>query len=163
VNSEIPSGYFSDSRQIDIQLQIFFAWNLIFIDHGHMERGGHGLLKVSPAPAVQYPSMPCGKVGGRVGRRPAAIFYPLQHPTPYAYAIDEWRRLFSLRHVIASLAIFLSSSTAAVVSQPPLTITCPLHKVNSMIRATMLKKILLLDSNLNHQIRLKGGLKGLAA
>jgi hypothetical protein len=28
----------------------------------HMERVGHGLLKVSPGPAMLYPSMPCGWV-----------------------------------------------------------------------------------------------------
>jgi hypothetical protein len=28
--------------------------------HGRMARGGHGLPKVSPVPAMPYPSLPCG-------------------------------------------------------------------------------------------------------
>jgi hypothetical protein len=47
-----------------------------------MERGGHGLPKVSPGPALPDPSKP--------GGWPAVVFYPLGHPTPYAY--DEWSR-----------------------------------------------------------------------
>jgi hypothetical protein len=30
--------------------------------HGRMARGGHGLPKVSPGPAMPYPSTPCGRV-----------------------------------------------------------------------------------------------------
>jgi hypothetical protein len=29
------------------------------LGHGGMARGGHGLLKVSPGPAMPYSSMPC--------------------------------------------------------------------------------------------------------
>jgi hypothetical protein len=30
-------------------------------DHGRMERGGHGLPKISRGPAMPYPSTPCGQ------------------------------------------------------------------------------------------------------
>jgi hypothetical protein len=45
--------------------------------HRRMAGGGQGLPKVSPGPTMPDPSMPC--------RRPAVIFYPFEHPTPYAY------------------------------------------------------------------------------
>jgi hypothetical protein len=62
-----------------------------------MAKAGHGLLKVSLGSTMPYPSTPCGRPplkrpygrvrGGRPqGRRIAAIFYPLGHPTPYASA-----------------------------------------------------------------------------
>jgi hypothetical protein len=41
---------------------------------------GHGLPKVSLGPAVPNPYKLCGPQG-----RPAAVFYPFGHPTPYAY------------------------------------------------------------------------------
>jgi hypothetical protein len=44
---------------------------------GRMARGGHGLLKVSPGPSMPYPFLN--------GRQSAAIFYPFEHLTPYAY------------------------------------------------------------------------------
>jgi hypothetical protein len=60
--------------------------------YGRMAWGGHGLPQVSLGP---YPSRPCErpplkrpykhfKGGRRQGRQPAAVFYPLGHPTPYA-------------------------------------------------------------------------------
>jgi hypothetical protein len=54
--------------------------------HSRMARGGHGLPKVSPGPAIPYPSMPyrfrAGPSAGRV-----ACSYPFGHPTSYAYVI----------------------------------------------------------------------------
>jgi hypothetical protein len=61
-----------------------------------MARGGHGLPKVKPGPAISYPSTPYGqatpqtdfsrfRVALMQGGRPAAVFYPFVHPTPYAY------------------------------------------------------------------------------
>jgi hypothetical protein len=66
--------------------------------HGCMARGDHGLPKVSPGPAMPDRSMPCGwatpeTAPGPYGcfrdgpqSRPAAVFYPLGHLTPYAVA-----------------------------------------------------------------------------
>jgi hypothetical protein len=62
-----------------------------------MEKGGHGLSKVSPGPAMPYPSTPCRLATPETalwpfqwwpapqGGRPAAVFYPFGYPTPYAY------------------------------------------------------------------------------
>jgi hypothetical protein len=56
-------------------------------------KGGHGLPKVSLWPAIPYHSMPCMRatpetavsgVARLQGGRPAAIFYPFGHPSPYA-------------------------------------------------------------------------------
>jgi len=61
-----------------------------------MERGGHGLPKVSLWPTLPYPSMPCGRTTLEMafqpfqgwpahwvgGLRPS--FTPLDTPTPYA-------------------------------------------------------------------------------
>jgi hypothetical protein len=66
---------------------------------GRMARGGRGFPKASPRPpmpypSMPYPSMPCGQTTletalqpfqgwrGLCARRPAAVFYPLGHPTP---------------------------------------------------------------------------------
>jgi hypothetical protein len=60
-----------------------------------MERGGHGLPRVSQGLATPYPSMPCGRPplkrlygcfrgGYPQSGRPAAIFFLLGHPIPYA-------------------------------------------------------------------------------
>jgi hypothetical protein len=65
-------------------------------DHRRMARGGPELLKVSLRPIMPDPSTPCGgrplkwpySLSGVVypqSGRPAAIFYPLEHPKPYAY------------------------------------------------------------------------------
>jgi hypothetical protein len=35
---------------------------------------------------MPYPCTPCPTLLRHVGRRPGAVFYPLGHPTPYAYA-----------------------------------------------------------------------------
>jgi len=43
-----------------------------------MARDGHGLPKVSPRPAIAYPSTPCGQ----------AMCYPFGHPPPYAHEKD---------------------------------------------------------------------------
>jgi hypothetical protein len=57
---------------------------------GRMAMGGHGLPRVPPRPAVPYPFTPCGPAIPETalplfqGGRPAAIFYPFGHPTPYA-------------------------------------------------------------------------------
>jgi hypothetical protein len=66
-----------------------------------MVRGGHGLPKLSLGPAIPYPSTPCrrasletalqlfqGWPAHRAGL-PVAVFYPLGHPTPYAYNFPE--------------------------------------------------------------------------
>jgi hypothetical protein len=64
-----------------------------------MARGGHGLPKVSLGPAMPDLYMPCEQavpetaVGQMAAsgvtylqdERPAAVFYPFRHPTPYAY------------------------------------------------------------------------------
>jgi hypothetical protein len=65
--------------------------------HGRMARGGHLVPNVSLGPAMPDRSMPCGWAGHPwngltaisgvacpQGRRPAAIFYPSGHTTPYA-------------------------------------------------------------------------------
>jgi hypothetical protein len=61
-----------------------------------MARGGHGLPKVSPGPAMPDPSTPWGRatpekplrpfkgVALPQGGRPAAVFFPFGHPTSYA-------------------------------------------------------------------------------
>jgi hypothetical protein len=47
---------------------------------------GHGLSKVSPRPAMTYPSTSCGPgVAHLQGGQPAAVLYPFGHPMPYAY------------------------------------------------------------------------------
>jgi hypothetical protein len=68
-------------------------------DHGRMTRGGHGPPKVSLGPAMLYPSTPCGRATPETAlwpfqRRPAAFFYPIGHPTLYAYPC--FIRVFSL-------------------------------------------------------------------
>jgi hypothetical protein len=45
-----------------------------------MAKGGHGLPKVSPEPAMPNPSTPCERATPET-----AIFYPFEHSTPYAY------------------------------------------------------------------------------
>jgi hypothetical protein len=56
-----------------------------------MARGGHGLPKVSPGPIMPYLFMHCRpatpeKALHSFQQWPATDFYPLGHPTPYAYA-----------------------------------------------------------------------------
>jgi hypothetical protein len=63
-------------------------------EHGRIARGGHGFPKVSLGPAMPYPSTLCRQATPETTLQPfqgwpAAIFYPLGHPTPYAYAIDS--------------------------------------------------------------------------
>jgi hypothetical protein len=58
--------------------------------HGHMARGGHGLYKVSPGPAMPDPSKPAGNpllkqpyghfTGGPQGGQRVADLYPFGHP-----------------------------------------------------------------------------------
>jgi hypothetical protein len=55
-------------------------------------RGGHGIPKVSPEPAMPNPSTTCGQltisgVAGPQGSWPAAVSYNLGRPTPFAYAV----------------------------------------------------------------------------
>jgi hypothetical protein len=68
--------------------------------HRHIVRGGHGLPKILPGPtmpiaqpfyALWVTRLPC--------RRPAAILYPLGHPSPYAY--DEGRKFVSVEFLSA--------------------------------------------------------------
>jgi hypothetical protein len=66
-----------------------------------MARAGHGLPQVSPWAAIPDPSTPCGRatpqndltavwgVAHPQGGRPAAVFYPFGHPTPYASASPD--------------------------------------------------------------------------
>jgi hypothetical protein len=64
--------------------------------HGHMARGGHGLLKVSYGPAMPNLLCPAGGpplkqpysllIGGLLtGRATCDRLIPFGHPTPYAY------------------------------------------------------------------------------
>jgi hypothetical protein len=64
-------------------------------DHGHMARGSHELLKILLGPTMLDPSTSCrlatpetalqffSAVACLQGRRPAAVFFPLEHPMPY--------------------------------------------------------------------------------
>jgi len=62
-----------------------------------MVRSDHGLPKVSPGPTMPYPSIPCGQAIPETAlwlfqgwpTRRASVFYPLGHPTPYAYVCKE--------------------------------------------------------------------------
>jgi hypothetical protein len=51
--------------------------------HGRMTRSGHGFPKVSPGPAMPYPSTPCRRA---TFEATLWLFHPFGHPTPYAYA-----------------------------------------------------------------------------
>jgi hypothetical protein len=66
--------------------------------HGCMARGGHAIPNVWLGPAMPYLSTSCGRPplerpyghfrDGRPQReQPAAILYPLGHPTPYASSL----------------------------------------------------------------------------
>ena len=62
-----------------------------------MARSGHGLQKVLPGTAMPNPSTTSGQAildwpfeGFQQCGRPAAIFYPLGHPIPYAYVRYNW-------------------------------------------------------------------------
>jgi hypothetical protein len=72
------------------------------LEHGRMARGGHGLPKVSLGPArhaLHFYALCSGLlcnglmavsgVAHLQGRRPAAVFYPFGHPTPYAYDLKS--------------------------------------------------------------------------
>jgi hypothetical protein len=60
--------------------------------YGRVARGGYGLPKVSPGPAMFYPSTPCRRATPErplwQGGWPAAVFYTFEYPTPYAYERD---------------------------------------------------------------------------
>jgi hypothetical protein len=45
----------------------------------------YGIPKVSPGPAMPFPSTPVSGVARLQGGRAAAVFHPFGHPTPYAY------------------------------------------------------------------------------
>jgi hypothetical protein len=71
--------------------------------------GGHGLPKVSPGQTMPNISMPCGwpslkrPYNHPVSGHPAAVFYPLGHPTPYASGgdamLEVWISLFTFSFV----------------------------------------------------------------
>jgi hypothetical protein len=72
-----------------------------------MERGGHGLPKVSPGPAMLYLSMPCGWAIPKTALRPfqgwpahrtggLQLSYLFGHPTLYAYAAVLMCRMAAL-------------------------------------------------------------------
>jgi hypothetical protein len=44
--------------------------SLLIQKHGRMARGGHGLFRVSPGPAMPYPSKPCGRAIPETNVRP---------------------------------------------------------------------------------------------
>jgi hypothetical protein len=54
-------------------------WEAVDVDHRRKGRDGRGLPKVSPGPALPYPSSLLCPVGGR----PAAVFFPFGLPTNY--------------------------------------------------------------------------------
>jgi hypothetical protein len=58
--------------------------------HRRTARGGHGVSKVLLGPAMPDPFTPSGRASPETAlrpfqRRPASVFYPLEHLTPYAY------------------------------------------------------------------------------
>jgi hypothetical protein len=68
----------------------------------HGVADGHGLLEISLGPAMPYPSTPCrrpplklsyGRFRGDhlQSRRPAAVFYPIGHPTPLMVSLRTER------------------------------------------------------------------------
>jgi hypothetical protein len=66
-----------------------------------MAMGVHGLSKVSPGPAMPYPSMRCGRetpetavVARPQGRRPAAVFTLLDTPRRTPMIIPEFGGVF---------------------------------------------------------------------
>jgi hypothetical protein len=71
--------------------------------HGRMARRGHGLPKVSPGPALPYPSSPCGRATPEMALRPlqrgparrGARLRPSSSPlvTPRYTPVDMTRRL----------------------------------------------------------------------
>jgi hypothetical protein len=57
-----------------------------------MQRGGHGLPKISPGPALPFYALRTGnprnglsELARPQGGRPAAVSYPFGRPSPYAY------------------------------------------------------------------------------
>jgi hypothetical protein len=73
-----------------------FASSFKLPSYIRMARGGHGLPKVLPGPAMPCSSTPCGRATPETALQPfqewpapkgrsAAVFYPLGDPTPYAY------------------------------------------------------------------------------
>jgi hypothetical protein len=81
-----------------ICLNLLILFSRLRLTQGRMEKGGHRLPKVLLGPAMPDPFMRCGwtqlkwlygrfRGGHPQGERPAAVFYPLEHPTPYAYAL----------------------------------------------------------------------------
>jgi hypothetical protein len=60
-----------------------------YLNHGRMARGGHGIPKVSPGPAMPDPSTPCGQTfrgGSPAGRVACGRLLPFG--TPYAYDLN---------------------------------------------------------------------------
>jgi hypothetical protein len=63
----------------------------------------HGLLRVSPGPAMSYPSTPMGHPGNDgtaiLGlAHPQGVFYPFGHPITYAYGRGEMVREALAKH-----------------------------------------------------------------
>jgi hypothetical protein len=89
-------------------------------DHGRIARGGHGLPKVSPGPAMAYPSTPCGRATSETGLQPfqgwpsrrVAGLQPssslLDPPTPCAYDFDPDIEVTVLRLVTLEKPTFFA-------------------------------------------------------
>jgi hypothetical protein len=83
-----------------------------------MARSGRGLSKVSPGPAMPYPSTPCGPGTPEKALRPfqwwahppsgrpAGRLYPIGHPTPYAFGPCQ-DACFGIFHESLLLCFFL--------------------------------------------------------
>jgi hypothetical protein len=99
----LHSGIRSNScgqSKITLYLNIVYNSRLsdpVVPDHECMERGGHGLPKVSLAPGMTDSSTLCRRATAKTalwsygvasGLWPMAVFYLFGHPTPYAYVLD---------------------------------------------------------------------------
>jgi hypothetical protein len=88
--------------------------------HGRMGRGSHGLPKVSPAPTMTYPSMPCRQatpktVLGPFQEWPAQSTAVLQpSPTP----LENPRRSFTFLHIEKMENSLISDSMATPCHTP---------------------------------------------
>jgi hypothetical protein len=87
-----------------------------------MARGGHGLPNVSLGPAMPHPSKPCRwqplkqpfghfRSGRPQDRRPMAVFYPLEHSTPYASVSVNIKKRKSVREAMNFDKLIISKTT----------------------------------------------------